>query len=150
MYLSGTYHQGDKWGFPQHFFCNKSFCEVCMKKLTFHEVAPPPYYFGSILKNYNEIRKFRENMEFKVDYATPSPLRSFLLIWRVSVFSFFLFFVKIEIAPPPPFHFQKRCFVPAYTRRLVSIRICSILVFNKMRINCLCKFETTIVTIIKR
>lgn len=114
------------------------------------KLPPPPYYFGSILKNYNEIRKFRENMEFKVDYATPSPLRSFLLIWRVSVFSFFLFFVKIEIAPPPPFHFQKRCFVPAYTRRLVSIRICSILVFNKMRINCLCKFETTIVTIIKR
>lgn len=141
MYLSGTYHQGDKWGFPQHFFRNKSFCEVCMKKFTFHEVAPPPpYYFGSILKNYNEIRKFRENMEFKADYATPSPLRFFLLIWRGSVFSFFLFFsckdFFNEIAPPPPFHFQKRCFVPDYTRCLVSIRICSILVFNKMRINC--------------
>lgn len=76
-------------------------------------------------------------MEFKVDYATlPPATLGFLLIWRGSVFFIFSFFFYCsdffnEIVSPPSFHFQKR-----YTRCLVIIRICSILVFNKMRINC--------------
>lgn len=91
---------GRQMGLPQHFFRSKSFCEVCMKKLTFHEVAPilPPLFLKYFKKNLNEIRKFRDNMEFKVDYATlPPATLGFLLIWRGSVFFIFFFFFLVQI-----------------------------------------------------